>query len=327
MATLNSDYLIIGNSAAGVTAAETIRAKDPYGTITLISREPHHVYGRPLISYLIEGKTTLDAMKFKPETFYEDHKITALLGDEFEALTLDPEAHEVGLKNGDSIGYGRCLLATGSVPFTPPIKGLQGKSNVFTFITLDDAEQAWAAAVEASLKASESGRCSRVVVIGSGLIGLKAAEALSHHLDEISVLELADRILPTVLDPEGSALLQRLLEPHGITCYPGLTADEVLGEGDQAVGVRLTNGECLDCDLIIAAVGVRPNSSLALEAGAQSGRGLIVDERLLTSLPDVYAAGDVVQVCDVLDGSEHPLALWPNAMHQGKIAGRQMAGD
>lgn len=327
MANLKTDYLIVGNSAAGVTAAENIRACDEQASIIIISREPYQAYGRPLISYMIEGKTTESKIWFKSPDFYEAHDIKALLGPEYEAVELRPEEHEVSLANGDVITYGKCLLATGSVPFTPPIKGLEGKKNVHTFLTLDDAKGAWDEALAVTSAAHAQGRESRAIVIGAGLIGLKAAEALSHHVDEILVLELAPRILPAVLDNEGAGILQGLIAAHGITCKPGVSANELLGEGDVVTGAVLTNGEKVACDMVIAAVGVRPNSALAVAAGAEQGRGLICDETLQTSLPDVYAAGDIVQVTDVLDGAQRPLALWPNAMHQGKVVGLHMAGS
>lgn len=327
MANRETDYLIIGNSAAGVTAAEHIRALDASGSVLIVSREPHAVYGRPLISYLIEGKTTEDLLGFKPEGFYRDHRIDTLLGPDFEVVALDAAAHEAALAGGETVRYEKCLLATGSVPFTPPIPGLEGRDNVFSFLTLDDAHAAWAAAVEATARAHAADRRSHAVVIGAGLIGLKAAEALSHHVDDVTVLELAPRILPAVLDGQGASMLQRLLEKHGVTCLPGVSAAELRGEGAAVESVALTNGDEVACDLVVAAVGVRPNSALAVRAGAKEGRGLVCGPDLRTSLPDVYAAGDVVQVTDLLDGAQRPLALWPNAMRQGKTAGRFMAGD
>ena len=322
-----TDYLIIGNSAAGVTAAEYIRANDANGSILIVSQEPYHVYGRPLISYLIEGKTTEDEIGFKDLDFYERNSLDTLLGEEFEVISLDAQAHTVTLKNKDIISYGKCLLATGSVPFTPPIKGLTGKRNVFTFMSLDDAKSAWEMALQATEKAHSEQRKSRMIVIGAGLIGLKAAESLSKHVDEVVVLELAPRILPAILDDQGASLLQKQLAGYGIICMPGVSADEMLGEDDLITAAKLTNGEELECDLVIAAVGVRPNTALAVEAGAEQGRGLVCGTDLQTSLPDVYAAGDVTQVTDLLDGSKHPLALWPNALRQGKVAGLFMANS
>lgn len=326
MAVRNADYLIIGNSAAGVTAAESIRAHAADASIVVVDRDPHPAYGRPLISYLMEGKTTEERMRLKDAGFYEDQRIEALLGPGFEVVEIDPAGHVASLAGGDAVEYGKCLLATGSIPFVPPIEGLEGKRNVHAFLTLDDAKGAWDEARRATEEAHGAGRESRAVVIGAGLIGLKAAEALSHHIDEVLVLELAPRILPAVLDDEGAGILQGTLANHAVTCLPGVSASRVLGEGDMATGVALTNGEEADCDMIVAAVGVRPNSALAVRAGAEQGRGLVCGADLQTSLPDVYAAGDVVQVTDSLDGSERPLALWPNAVRQGRLAGLHMAG-
>ncbi len=321
-----ADYLIIGNSAAGITAAECIRAHDKNATVLMVSREPYPAYGRPLISYLIEGKTTQDKIWLKEAGFYENHNIETLFGQAYGVVKLEPKKHAAHLENGDVVTYGKCLLATGSVPFVPPIKGLEGRDNVYSFMTLDDAREAFDSAVRLNAAAHDEGRLSRIIVIGAGLIGLKAAEALSYHVDEVLVLELAPRILPAVLDDEGATILQELLVDHGIVCKPGTSADELLGEGNSVNAALLTTGETVDCDMVIAAVGVRPNSSLATDAGAEQGRGLICDESLMTTLPDVYAAGDVVQVTDILDGSQRPLALWPNAIQQGEIVALHMVG-
>ena len=285
MAHHTCDYLIIGNSAAGVTAAEFLSAAAPDKSIIMVSHEPYRCYGRPLISYLLEGKTDREHLDYKSADFYEKRGIETLFGTEFEAVALDASAHEVKLAGGEEISYGKCLLATGSVPFIPPIAGMEGRTNVHTFITLDDALAAWDDVLAATERAHAEGRESRVVVIGGGLIGMKAAEALSHHADRIDVFDRSPRILPAVLDGSDEA-----------------------------------------CDMVIVAVGVRPASKLAVEAGAEQGRGLICGPDLQTSLPDVYAAGDVTQVTDTLDGSERPLALWPNAVRQGRIAAMHMAG-
>ncbi len=327
MTSRETDYLIIGNSAAGVTAVEAIRSVDEAASITMLSNEPYAAYGRPLISYLIEGKTSEDRIGFKDDDFYEKFRVDTLFGPDCEAVSLDADGHTVTLKDGTQIVYKRCLLATGSIPFVPPIEGLDGKHNVHAFLTLDDAKGAWDEALAATARAHEQGRSSRVVIIGAGLIGLKAAEALSHHVDEVVVLELAPHILPAVLDTEGAEVLGKYLAEQGIICRPGITTNQVLGEGDQVTGVILTNGEEISCDFIVTAVGVRPNSALAVDAGAEQGRGLVCGTDLQTSLADVYAAGDVTQVTDLLDGAQRPLALWPNAIHQGRTAGLFMANS
>lgn len=145
-----------------------------------------------------------------------------------------------------------------------------------TFITLDDALAAWDDVLAATERAHAEGRESRVVVIGGGLIGMKAAEALSHHADRIDVFDRSPRILPAVLDVDGAAVVSRLMEPHGIFCHPSMSVDEMLGEGERVTHVRLTDGSDEACDMVIVAVGVRPGrASLPSRRGAEQGRGLI----------------------------------------------------
>ncbi|MFD0703940.1 NAD(P)/FAD-dependent oxidoreductase [Slackia equolifaciens] len=323
---LEADYLIIGNSAAGVAAAETLRACDGEASILMVSDEPYAAYGRPLISYLLEGKTSIDRVGYRDAGFYDRNRIATLFGAACKVVSIDPEAHEAACADGTVIRYGKCLLATGSVAFVPHIEGMEGRANVHRFMTLDDALGAWEDAVESTRRAHDEGCESRVIVIGGGLIGAKAAEALSHHVDEVVVFEHNNRILPAVLDEEGAGIVQRLLEPHGIVCRPGMSAEALVGEGDRVVSAHLTDGSDLPCDMVVMAVGVRPASSLAVDAGAEQGRGLVVGRDLQTTLPDVYAAGDVTQVSDRLTGAQRPLALWPNAVHQGRIAALHMAG-
>ena len=324
---MDFDYLILGNSAAGVSAAEAIRACRPQETIAIASPEPHPVYGRPLISYLLEGKTSLDRIGYKDPAFYDRMRIATLLGEGYEAVSIDAEGHRVAFSNGKSVGYGRCLIATGSIPFTPPIDGLDQAANATPFLTLDDALKAQQLAEDARQAASAAGRKSRALVIGAGLIGLKAAEALSHLVDQVLVLELAPRILPAVLDAEAARLLQDHLATHGIECRPGISAQRIVVEDGAATAAVLTDGSIESCDLIVKAVGVRPNTSFAVASGAAQGPGRVCGPDQQTSQPDGYAAGDVVQVRDSLDGSERPQALWPNAVRQGMLAGRHMADD
>lgn len=327
MASHNVDHLIVGNSAAGLAAAEAIRETSDDASVLIVGAEPYPAYGRPLISYMIEGKTDRDKIWLKDEGYYERLGFKTLLGPQFKVVGLDAPKHRALLENGDDVAYGKCLLATGSVPFMPPIEGLDKGSNVYSFMTLDDAEQLWKAAKEMFADAKSSGRRTRVVVIGAGLIGLKAAEAISGYADEVLVLELAPRILPAVLDEQGAAILQGRLAEEGIVCMPGVSAERLVLKDGKVAKAMLTDGRCVDCDIVVAAVGVRPNSSLATDAGAEQGRGLICSSTMQTTLPDVYAAGDIVQVTDVLDGSTHPLALWPNAVQQGRLAGLHMASS
>lgn len=214
------DYLIVGNSAAAIAAVEKIRASDRQGSITMISPEPYAAYGRPLISYLIEGKTDDAHMAYRPSDFYKLSRIETRFGSGCAAVSLDAAKHQVQLENGETIEYGKVLFSTGSVPFVPPIKGIEGRNNVYAFLSLDDARGVQNEALAATAAAHVKGRSSRAIVIGAGLIGLKAAEALLPHIDEVLVLEMAPRILPAVLDEEGASLLREQLADRGITCMP-----------------------------------------------------------------------------------------------------------
>lgn len=326
MANRETDYLIIGNSAAGVSAAEHIRAADPQGRVLVVGDEPHAAYGRPLISHFAKGDITEDLMGFKDALFFESLDLETLLGPSFKAVDLDAEAHSAVLENGDAIVYGSCLIATGGVPLVPPIGGLDGRDNVYQFRTLDQAKHVRRAAIEATAKAHAEGRMSRALVVGAGLVGLKAAEALCCLVDDVVVVGRAPRILRAILDEHGSSMLQDLLARHRINCLTGVSVDELAGEGHSAASAVLTNGDTVDCDLVVLAAGTKPNAELAVRAGATQLRGLVCGADLRTSLPDVFAAGDVAQITEGLGEMQQPLALWPNAVRQGKVAGKFMAG-
>lgn len=325
MANREADYLIIGCSAAGVSAAEHIRAADPRGRVLIVGDEAHAAYGRPLISHLVKGDITEDLMGFKDALLLESPGLETLLGPSFKAVDLDAEAHRAVLENGDAIVYGSCLIATGGAPLLPPIGGLDGRSNVFQFRTLDQAKRVRCAAIEATAKAHAEGRMSRALVVGAGLVGLKAAEALCCLMDDVVVAGRAPHLLRAILDEQGSSMLEDALNHHGVSCLTGVSVNEVVGEGRSATSAVLTNGNAIGCDLVVLAAGMKPNSEVAVRAGAAQAKGIACGADLRTSLPDVYAAGDVAQITEGLSEMQQPLALWLNAVCQGKVAGKFMA--
>jgi NAD(P)H-nitrite reductase large subunit len=300
-------YVIIGNGAAGISAAGAIRKHDKKGSITVISDEPYAAYGRPLISYFIKGTVTQDKMPYKSPSFYEDYRIKTVFGQSAEKI----ESGSVVLNSGQRVEFDKLLIATGSLPFIPPISGLSGNPNVFTFLKLDDA-----IALKKAVK-----RDSRVVIVGGGLIGLKAAEGLHAICDNITVVELADRVLAAVIDKQGGDIVSDHLEKNGIKCITGNSVEAF--NNNEAI---LKNGEAVGCDILVVAVGVRPNVRLAESAGISINKGIVTNENMQTSNPDIYAAGDCVESFDITDGSKRILALWPNAVRQGIIAGSHMAG-
>ena len=322
-----ADYVIIGNSAAGISAAEAIRAHDGAGSICMLSREPYVAYGKPLISYLIEGKTEAEHMAFRDAGFYERLHIACGFGPAFEVRALDAEKHELSLADGTRIVYGTCLLACGSTPFVPAeIGGWQNRDNIHSFECLDDALALREDALKASAKAHARGKTSRALVVGGGLTGLKAAEALTALVDDVIVLTHGSRIMSKILDDVASELLIGLLEKHAIHVVKHVSVRAFEGTQPICSQATLTDGTQASFDVAVTAVGVRPACGLAQDAGAAVERGIVVDERLQTTLPDVYAAGDVVQATNAFDKAKRPIALWTNAVRQGKIAGTQMTG-
>lgn len=302
-------YVIIGNSAAAVGCIEGIREKDKKGSITVVSNEIHHTYSRPLISYLLYGKTDEERMKYRPDSFYEDNGVTTMLGR--TAVKINPDKKNVELDDGTVLSYDKLLVATGSKPFIPPMEGLDTVEKSFTFMTLDDAK-----ALDAAIT-----KDSRVLIVGAGLIGLKCAEGIFDKIGHLTVIDLADRILPSILDEKGSELVQKFLEDKGIEFRLGTSAASF--DGNKAV---LTNGDEIEFDVLVVAVGVRPNTELVSEAGGSVDRGIVTDKYSRTTITDVYAAGDCAKSHDITTGTDRILALLPNAYMQGVAAGRHMTG-
>lgn len=304
-----SKIVIIGNSAAAIGCVEGVRSVDKNSEIVLIASEKHHTYSRPLISYLLYGKTDEQRMKYRPDSFYSDNMVDTMLGK--TAVSVDPKGHTVKLESGEVISYDKLMVATGSSPFVPPMKGLDKVEKKFTFMTLDDAH-----ALDEAISAE-----SRVLVIGAGLIGLKCVEGIADKVKEIAVVDMADRILPSVLDSEGAELVQKSIEKHGVKFYLNDSAAEL--EPNKA---KLKSGAEVEFDVLVVAVGVRPNIALLKDAGAECGRAIKTDNKCQTSLKDIYAGGDCTESYDITIGAERVLALLPNAYMQGNTAGVNMAG-
>ena len=301
-------YVIIGNSTAATFAIEGIRAIDRAGSITVISDETRPAYGRPLISYYLYGRIRLENTAYRPASFYTDNGVTLKYG--VRAEKIDPKKKTVVLSDGSAIGYDKLLVATGSSPLVPPADGLDAVK-YHTFMTMDAA-----LALEKELSPEK-----RVLVVGAGLIGLKCVEGILDRVGSVTVVDLAARILPSILDEEGSAIVQERLEARGVNFVLGDCAVRY------APGLAtLRSGKEVPFDILVIAAGVRPNVSLVREAGGEVNRGIVVNDRQETTIPDVYAAGDNCESYDICSGTRRILALLPNAAFQGETAGRNMAG-
>ncbi len=302
-------YVIIGNGTAAVGCIEGIRSVDKAGLVTVISGEDHHVYSRPLISYYLEGKTDLERMKYRSDSFYEDNCCEVIYGK--RAVSLDPEEKTVVLDDGCKVGYDELCVAAGSRPFVPPFAGLDTVEKKFSFMTLDDA-----LALESALAPD-----CRVLIVGAGLIGLKCAEGIFDRVGSVTVCDLADRVLSSILDADCAAAVQTHLEKKDVRFLLGDSADRF--EGNAAV---MKSGERVEFDVLVLAVGVRANTELVKNAGGDVNRGIVVNDREQTSIDSVWAAGDCAEGCDSSVGANRVLAILPNAYMQGRTAGINMAG-
>ena len=302
-------YVILGGSIAAVAAIEGIRSKDRKGEILVVGEEPCKAYGRPLISYYLLGETDLPRMDYRPEAFSKENHVMLRLG--VRAERIDPEEKTVTLSDGEKLGYEKLLVATGSRPFDPPMEGIEHVKERFHFMTKADA-----LALDKALSPEK-----RVLIVGAGLIGLKCFEGIAARVKSARFVDLAPRILPAILDETGAKMVQGALEARGAAFF---LSDSVLRfEGNIA---HLKSGKAVAFDLLVIAVGVRPNTELVKEAGGEVRRGIAVDECGRTSLPDIFAAGDCAESFDIASGTSKVLALLPNAAFQGRAAGVNMAG-
>ncbi len=308
-------YVIIGNSYAGVFAIEAISRLDAGGAITVISREPYHVYARAAIHEYMDGAIGESRMYYRDKDFYERNRVTAMLGRTVTQIL--PEQHRVVLDDGQKVDYDRLMIGAGGVPITPPIEGSKGPG-MFTFTTWDDAK-----ALRDWVKARKT---PKAVVIGGGLIGLQCAEGLKHMGVDVTVVELADYVLVKALDRFAALRVQQWLRDNGLNVVTGNTVASVSRVKGAITGVKLKGGERLKCDTVVLSIGVRPNTGFLEGSGIKVDRGIMVDNSMQTNIRDVFAAGDVTEAEDFLRKRPEVIPIIPVATMQGRIAGSTMAG-
>jgi len=300
------EYVIIGSGPAGISAVEGIRIRDKRNRILLITQEDA-AYSRPLITYYFAGKLKRNALYFRDRKFFSKNNVDILKGEVVKVL---PEKRKVILKTGRAIRFKKLLLATGGLPFSPRIKG-DKLDGVITFNSLKDVDDL----------RKRKFLSKRAVVLGAGMIGLKAAEAFKLRGWTVHLAELADKVLPLVLDKTGSAILVRVLEERGIKVYLKDTIVQITGHG-RAEKVRLKSGADLIIDLVVIAVGVKPNFPFLHNAGK---KGIKTSRFMETEFEGIYAAGDVVESEDIICNETKNIGVWPLAYRQGRVAGINMA--
>jgi NAD(P)H-nitrite reductase large subunit len=312
---LNYHYLIIGGSAGGIGAIEAIREIDKIGSLAVIAEEITPQYSKPMISeYLSEG--ALNQIMYRPKKFWQENLVEILSGK--KVIKMDPKEKNVTLEDNTKLGFNKLLIATGGQPIIPKIEGASRKG-VHTFTNLNDAKS-----ILNDLSSSE-----RIIVIGGGLIGISLAEALMKLNKQVTIIELKEKILNLILDPNGSDLVTDVVKQSGVKIVTGHSAVAITGRNDsenRVGGIVLDNGTTLNCDIVVFAIGVKPRTEILDPNHIKINRGVIVDSHMATSIPDIYACGDVAEAFDFLLEDSRPLPLWPLAYFGGRVAGTNMAG-
>lgn len=311
-------YVIIGGSAGAVGAVEAIREVDPIGDVIVISDEPNLTYSRPMIADYLSEEASEEKMLFPTKDFWDKHKVQMHLWK--KAVKLDLLKKTVELENAERINFDKLLIATGGKPFVPKMDGAN-KKGVYNFTTLVDAQR-----ID---EAIATNRAQKAVVIGGGLIGVSATEALVKRGLKVSIVELKDWVLNLILDQEAAKIVEKIMQKNGVSILTGRTVQRIFGRKDNdntVSGVVLDNGTIRECDMVVIAVGVVPRTELAAQTDLKMNRGILVDKFMQTSVPNVYACGDVAEAYDFIQQTNRVLALWPLARIGGRIAGYNMAG-
>lgn len=300
--------VIVGNGIAGVTAADYARRNHPDCDINIIGRESHQLYNRMGISRLIYGQSAMKGLYLKDDAWFDEKNIKLWLNT--IVSNIDHDTKRVKLATNETIDYDRLILATGSQSFVPPISGF-GIDGTFVLREADDAIKIRSFA--------QTNQTKSAIVAGGGLLGLEAAYALYKLGMEVTVLERGEHLLMRQLDASGASLLKSYLESLGLEVLEGVECKSAEGE-THLKSVTLSNGERLDSDVLLVAAGIRPNLQLAQDLGLEKERGIVVNDLMQTSNPDIYAAGDVCQY----DGKIY--GLWAVAVEQAKTAAINAVG-
>ena len=297
-------HVIIGVGAAGITAAKTIRENDPDAAITMISTD-EHVHSRCMLHRYLSHERNEDTLSFVEPDFFETYRIQWRNG--VSVRTIDTAEQVVVLNDNTCCSYDRLLIATGANSFIPPVGQFREANNVFGLRHLSDAQAIRSLADQAN----------RILVVGSGLVGMDAAYAFLERGKDVTVVEMADRILPIQLNETAGNAYRTLFESHGCKFLLGKKASEThMNEAGAIDFVLLDDGTKIDCDLVIVAAGVRPAVECALDTPIHVDRFIQVSDTMETNCPNIYAAGDVTGLS----------GIWPNAQKQGETAALNMMG-
>ncbi len=303
----NETFLILGNGAAGVSAANAIREINESCKIIMISNESVLPYNRPMLTKTMIAKFNPSQIQIHDEAWYKEKNITNLLGREIIKLSADEK--KVYLCDGEVIKYDKCIYSLGAEGFIPSIKG-KDKKEVISIRRVCDIDK-----INELLPTVK-----KAVVIGGGVLGLEAAWELTKAKCKVTVLELAEKLMPRQLDDEGGKFLLDIVKANDIDVKLGVKIDEIVGEA-KVTGVKINGEETIEADLVIISCGNAANTKIAKEAGINVNRAIIVNEKMETNIKDIYSCGD----CAEYNGINY--GIWPQAIEMGKVAGANAAGD
>jgi NADPH-dependent 2,4-dienoyl-CoA reductase/sulfur reductase-like enzyme len=307
-------YMIIGAGAAGLSAATAIRKFDPKGNITVLSNEPFKPYSLCSLPSVLLGEikeTKLARFDFK---WWKSNKIGLKLKK--EVTRVNPNNKTVEFQYGRPLKYDKLLIATGSKPFIPPLPG-NDLHGIFTFNSLNDYKQ-----IKRWLK--NIGDKPKAVIIGGGFIGLETAITLHQLGVEVTVIEMLDGVLPRMVDSDISKLVIKKLKTKGVKVKTGCKVTAL--EGTTKVQAVTTTKGRMNAEMVVWCIGVRPNIEFIKGSGIKTKSGVVVNPKMQTSKPNIYAAGDIIESYDLISERSSIHANWPNAIENGYIAGANMAG-
>ncbi|MGA2068178.1 MAG: FAD-dependent oxidoreductase [Thermoguttaceae bacterium] len=303
--------VVVGAGIAGITAVESLRAASPTAEITVVSKEPELPYYRLNLTRYLAGEIGEEDLPIHPASWYEEQRVRLLLGAEASAIHL--EDHAVELHGGEKLPFDKLLLAAGAHPFIPPLAGAD-REGVTSLRTVEDARQI--------LAACRAG--AKCVCIGGGLLGLETAGGLARQGADVTLLEGYGWLLPRQLNQRAGEILNQYVVGTGIKLRTKAITREIVGGapacGSRVRGALLEDGSIVPAELVVIATGIRSNSHLARRAGLEVNQGVVVDNLLATSQPDVFAAGDVAEHHGQVYG------IWGPSQYQGSIAAMNMAG-
>lgn len=306
-------YVIIGNGGAGVSALQTIRESDKKSDITIISREQYPAYSPCSLPDLIGGEIDKPTIFRFEKNFYEN--LNANFMKNTEALEISSVKKEIKLTNNKSIKFDKLLISAGAKPIAPKqIKGLD-LDGVHIMGTLDSAL--------GILKHVNKG-AKHAVIVGGGFMGIETATMLKKQGLKVTIVEMLPNILSRMLDPDISEKIAEILKENKIELVLNDSVKNINGD-KKVTGVSLSKTK-KSCDMVVLAIGVRPNTEIIQGSEIKANQGIIVNSKMQTNKKDIFAAGDITEVKEQIEGSQGSFAIWPNAIEQGRIAGLNMVG-